>query len=119
MARRLKDLDMKDFKALPPLTHDHTYMGWEMILLHLYNGRNMHWYMAEFDPMGQRFFGYFEGGGEGINSGLYSLDFFRSYDKKGGKWEVMVDDDWKQIRAQEIPILKNYIKMMICPQENF
>ncbi len=33
--------------------------------------------------------------------------------EKGDAWEPMIDEEWKPIAAKEIPILTEYIKMMI------
>ena len=113
MSRKFSDLTSKDLARLPSLCFDHCRIGEEIIYLHLYNDKKMDWYLAEYGPINKRFFGFYLNKADGIASGFCHLDEILFYDKKGGKWTPMVDVDWKPMLAREIPILVEYIKLMI------
>jgi hypothetical protein len=49
-----------------------------------------------------------------LASGQCSTEDILHWAKKGEAWEPMVDEDWKPMAAKEIPILTEYVKMMIC-----
>jgi len=98
---------------LPCLTYDHFSIGEERIHLHLYNEKEMHWYLAEYGPIGKKFFGFFVNKTDGIASGFCSLDEILSFEKRGGHWAPMVDECWQIIAAKEIPILVEYIKLVV------
>ena len=113
MTRKFSDLKSSDLAMLPGLTYDHAYIGEEIIYMHLFNKKNMHWYLAEYGPIGKKFFGFFENKVDGIASGECSIDEILYWGKKGGAWEPIVDEDWKPMRAKDIPILTEYVKLMI------
>jgi hypothetical protein len=46
MSRKFSDLKANDLAKLPALTDDHVCIGEERIYLHLFNKKNMHWYLA-------------------------------------------------------------------------
>ncbi len=110
---KFADLLASDLARLPSLTFDHSFIGAEWIHMHLYNKKNMHWYLAEYGPISQKFFGFFENKSDGLASGFCSRDDILYWAKKGGDWEPLVDKTWKPVEAREIPILVEYIKMMI------
>ena len=110
---RFEDLTSKDLAKLPGLTFDHYYIGEEMIYMHLFNQKKMHWYLSEYGPINKKFFGFYENKSDGLASGYCTLEDVLNYSKKGGAWEPIVDEDWKPTIAKEIPILTEYIKMMI------
>lgn len=112
MSKRLRDLSQKDFEKLPNVAGDHFCIGEEWIYLHLWNGKKMNWYLAEYGPINKRFFGFFENRSDGISSGFCTLEDLLGYAKRGGSWEVMVDESWKPTVAKEIPQIKGYIDMM-------
>lgn len=118
MSKRLKDSSIKDFEKLPTINEDHFCIGEEWIYLHLWNGKKMNWYLAEYGPINKRFFGFFENKTDGIASGLCTLDELLSLGKRGEAWEVLVDESWKPIVAKEISQLKGYINMMRCPPDH-
>ena len=113
LSRRLKDLTPGDLARLPGLTFDHSCIGEERIYLHLFNKKKMHWYLAEYGPIGKKFFGFFENKSDGLASGFCTLDEILACGRKGNEWEPIVDEEWKPVAAKEIPILIEYIKMMI------
>ena len=113
MTHKFSDLKSSDLAKLPGLTYDHAYIGEEIIHMHLFNKKNMHWYLAEYGPIGKKFFGFFENKVDGIASGECSIDEILYWGKKGGAWEPIVDEDWKPMRAKDIPILTEYVKLMI------
>jgi hypothetical protein len=117
LSRKLRDLTASDLSKIPVLSADHFCIGEERIHLHLSNRKKMHWYMAEYGPIGKKFFGFFEESMNGISSGLCPLDDLVRLSKKGDAWEPVVDEDWKIVAAKEIPSLQGYIKMMICPPD--
>jgi hypothetical protein len=114
IGRKFSDLKPSDLAKLPGLTYDHFCIGQEIIYLHLFNKKNMHWYLAEYGPIGKKFFGFFENKADGLCSGQCSIEEILYWAKKGEAWEPMVDEDWKPMIAKEIPILTEYVKMMIC-----
>jgi hypothetical protein len=114
MVRKFSDLKASDLAKLPALTYDHSSIGQEIIYLHLFNKKNMHWYLAEYGSIGKNFFGFFENKADGLSSGQCSKDEILYWAKKGESWEPIVDEDWKPMLAKEIPILTEYVKMMIC-----
>jgi hypothetical protein len=114
MSRKFSDLKASDLAKLPALTYDHVCIGEERIYLHLFNKKNMHWYLAEYGCIGKKFFGFFENKADGLASGQCSTEDILHWAKKGEAWEPMVDEDWKPMAAKEIPILTEYVKMMIC-----
>ena len=73
----------------------------------------MHWYLAEYGPIGKKFFGFYEDKANGISSGLCTLEDMRKWSKKGGAWEPVVDENWIVVAAKEIPSLQGYIRLMI------
>ena len=75
-------------------------IGEERIYLHLFNKK--------------KFFRFFENKADGLASGQCSTEDILHWAKKGEAWEPMVDEDWKPMAAKEIPILTEYVKMMIC-----
>ncbi|VVB71564.1 Uncharacterised protein [uncultured archaeon] len=114
MSRKFSDLKPSDLCKLPGLSYDHSCIGEERIYLHLSNAKKMNWYLAEYGPIGKKFFGFFENKSDGLASGFCTIDDIMRYEKKGGAWVPMVDEDWKPVAAKEIPILIEYIKLMIC-----
>jgi hypothetical protein len=112
--RRFIDLKPSDLAKLPNLSSDHFCIAEERIHMHLYNEKKMHWYLAEYGPIGKRFFGFFQDNSNGMSSGFCSLEDLLKLCKKGGPWEPMVDENWKPVASKEIPNLQGYIKMMIC-----
>lgn len=114
MSRKFSDLKANDLAKLPALTYDHSCIGEEIIYLHLYNKKNMQWYLAEYGSISKNFFGFFENKADGLSSGQCSTEEIVYWAKKGEAWEPMVDEDWKPMAAKEIPILTEYVKMMIC-----
>ncbi|MDD1760914.1 MAG: hypothetical protein LUQ59_01650 [Methanothrix sp.] len=114
MSRKFSDLKPSDLAKLPGLTYDHACIGEEIIYMHLFNKKNMHWYLAEYGPIGRKFFGFFENKVDGLTSGQCNIDEILYWAKKGGAWEPMVDEDWKPMTAKDIPILTEYVKLMIC-----
>jgi hypothetical protein len=113
LGRKFIDLKPGDLAKLPCLDFDHSCIGEERIYLHLYNEKNMHWYLAEYGPINKRFFGFFVNKTDGIASGYCSLDDILSFEKKGGHWRPMVDEEWQPLAAKEIPIMKEYIKLVV------
>ncbi|MDD1722193.1 MAG: hypothetical protein LUQ02_00020 [Methanothrix sp.] len=113
MSKRFCELSSADLARLPCLTYDHYSIGEERIHLHLYNEKEMHWYLAEYGPIGKKFFGFFVNKTDGIASGFCSLDEILSFEKRGGHWAPMVDEYWQIIAAKEIPILVEYIKLVV------
>jgi hypothetical protein len=114
MSRKFSDLIASDLAKLPGLTYDHSFIGEEKIYMHLFNKKNMHWYLAEYGPIGKKFFGFFENKADGLASGQCYIEEILYWAKKGDAWEPMVDEDWKPMKAREIPILTEYVKLMIC-----
>ena len=113
LSRKFSDLTSSDLAKLPKLSQDHYCIAEERIHLHLYNEKNMHWYLGEYGPIGKRFFGFFEEKSNGISSGFCSLDDLMKWSRKGGPWEPVVDENWKPVAAKEIPNLQGYIQMMV------
>ncbi len=113
LKKKFCDLTQVDLARLPSLSFDHECIGEEWIYLHLYNEKKMHWYLAEYGPIGKKFFGFFVNKVDGIASGFCSLDDILSFEKKGGAWVPMVDEDWKPLAAKEIPIMVEYIKLVV------
>ncbi|MCK9566854.1 MAG: hypothetical protein M0Q43_12505 [Methanothrix sp.] len=114
MSRKFCDLKASDLAKLPGLSYDHFFIGDEIICMHLINKKNMHWYLAEYGPIGKNFFGFFENKTDGLASGQCSIEEILYWAKKGDAWEPMVDEDWKPMKARDIPILTEYVKLMIC-----
>ena len=114
MGKKFSDLTASDLSKLPVLTSDHVCIGEERIYLHLVNEKKMHWYLAEYGPIGKKFFGFFVNKTDGIASGLCSRDDILDFEKKGSAWVPTVDENWKPTAAKEVPILVEYIKLMIC-----
>ncbi len=114
ISRKFSDLKASDLAKLPALTYDHSLIGEEIIYLHLFNKKKMHWYLAEYGSIGKKFFGFFENKSDGLSSGQCSTEEILYWARKGEAWEPMVDEDWKPMIAREIPILTEYVKMMIC-----
>ena len=119
MARKFSDLSSKDLSALPALTFDHSCIGQEVIFMHLYNNKGMNWYLAEYGPIGKRFFGFFENKADGLTSGQCGYEEISIWSKKGSEWEPLVDENWRPVAAMDIPILVEYIKMMILQPDLF
>jgi hypothetical protein len=117
LTKKFTDLASSDLTKLPNLTQYHFCVGVEWIYLHLFNEKNMHWYLAEYGPIGKRFFGFFEDRSNGISSGFLSVEDLMKWSKKGGPWEPMVDESWKPTEAKEIVSLQGYIKMIACPPD--
>mgnify|MGYP001111056444 FL=1 len=113
MNRKFSELTAEDLSRLPSLCFDHSQIGEEIIHLHLFNDEKMHWYISEYGPISRRFFAFYLNKADGIASGFCSLDDILFYDKRGGSWTPMVDGDWKPVLAREIPILVEYIRLMI------
>jgi hypothetical protein len=111
--RKFSDLTGRDLTRLPSLCFDHSRIGEEIIYMHLYNDEKMHWYLAEYGPINRRFFGFYLNKADGIASGFCDQDDILFYDKKGARWTPVVDEDWKPVLAREIPILVEYIRLMI------
>lgn len=112
LSKKFSELTAGDLAKLPNLSHDHFCIAEERIHLHLYNEKKMHWYLAEYGPIGKRFFGFFEDKSNGLSSGFCSLEDLMKLSLKDGPWEPMVDESWKPVAAKEIPNLKGYINMM-------
>ncbi|NPV62983.1 MAG: hypothetical protein HPY61_10220 [Methanotrichaceae archaeon] len=117
MSRKFKDLSTQDFKKLPKLSSDHVMIGEERIFLHLYNRKNMNWYLAEYGPISQKFFGFFEDKANGLFSGNCTKEDILKYSGRGDQWEPMVDESWQPVEAKEIEKLKAYIAIMKCPPD--
>ncbi|MBN1235887.1 MAG: hypothetical protein JW999_07555 [Methanotrichaceae archaeon] len=113
MSQKFRDLKPSELTRLPALTYDHSCIGEEIIYMHLFNKKSMHWYLAEYGPIGKKFFGFFENKTDGLTSGQCSIEEILYWAKKGEVWEPMVDDDWKPMAAKDIPILVEYVKLMI------
>lgn len=113
MSRRFNELTPDDLAKLPCLSQNHFCIAEERIHMHLFNEKKMHWYLAEYGPIGKRFFGFFEDKANGMSSGFCSLEDLMKWCKKGGPWEPVVDENWKPVAAKEIPSLQGYIKMMV------
>lgn len=113
MSKKFCDLKASDLARLPGLTFDHSCIGTEIIYMHLFNKKGMHWYLAEYGPIGKKFFGFFENKSDGLTSGQCSIEEILFWAKRGDPWEPMVDEDWKPVAAKEIPILVEYVKLMI------
>lgn len=113
MIRKFSDLKASDLARLPALTYDHSSIGTEIIYLHLFNKKNMHWYLAEYGSISRKFFGFYENKSDGICSGQCSAEEIAYWAKKGDAWEPIVDEDWKPVAARDIPILTEYVKLMI------
>jgi hypothetical protein len=111
MDRKLADLSVEELKKLPRLS-ECICIGKEKIYAHFKNAKKMDWYLAEYDLINRRFYGYQAGGNNGISSGLFELDELLKYSKKGPKWEVLVDASWKPQFAEDIPQLQGYIGFM-------
>jgi hypothetical protein len=106
-------LTAKELAGIPSLCFDHCWIGEEIIYLHLYNEEKMHWYLAEYGPINKRFFGFYVNKADGIASGYCSLDDILGFEKRGTGWIPLVDEEWKTVASREIPILAEYIKLMI------
>jgi hypothetical protein len=117
LIRKFCDLTPADLRKLPNLAQDHFCIGEERIYLHIFNEKKMHWYLAEYGPIGKRFFGFFEERSNGISSGFCGLEDLMKWSRKGGPWEPMVDENWRPMAAKEITPLQGYIKMMSCPPD--
>jgi hypothetical protein len=111
--RKFSDLKASELTKLPALSFDHSCIGEEIISMHLFNKKNMHWYLAEYGSISKNFFGFFENKTDGLTSGQCSIEEILYWAKKGDAWEPMVDEDWKPMVAKEIPILVEYVKLMI------
>jgi hypothetical protein len=48
-----------------------------------------------------------------LTSGQCSIEEILYWARKGEAWEPMVDEDWKPMAAKDIPILIEYVKLMI------
>jgi hypothetical protein len=112
LIRRFCELTPKDLTKLPALSQEHYCISEERIHLHIYNEKRMHWYLAEYGPIGKRFFGFFEDRDNGMSSGYCSLEDVMKWSRKGGPWDPVVDENWKPMAAKDIPNLQGYIKMM-------
>jgi hypothetical protein len=110
-------LTPEDLAKLPNLSQDHFCIAEERIHMHLFNEKKMHWYLAEYGPIGKKFFGFFEDKANGMSSGFCSLEELMDWSRKGGPWEPMVDENWKSVASKEIENLQGYIKMMVCPPD--
>jgi hypothetical protein len=117
MSKKFKDLNSSDLSKLPSLMDNHFCIGEERIYLHLWNRKNMHWYISEYDRINQRFFGFYENKSDGISSGLCNIKDIHAYSRKGEAWEPIVDEAWKPVAAKEIASLQGYINMMRCPPD--
>ncbi len=113
MSRKFCDLSSKDLALLPALTFDHSCIGQEIIFMHLYNKKGMNWYLAEYGPISKRVFGFFENKTDGLTSGQCRYEEILAWAKKGPDWEPLIDESWRPVAAGEIPILVEYIKLMI------
>lgn len=119
MAKKLRDLPSSELEKLPRISQTHSNLVNETIHLHLSNARKMNWYLAEYNPMSKKFFGYFEDPNDTLSSGSYSLEEILSYGKRGQDWEPMVDEDWKPKAAKEIARLQGYIELMSSGTDDF
>ena len=117
LTKKFTDLAPSDLTRLPNLSEFHYFVGVERIYLHLFNEKDMHWYMAEYGPISKKFFGFFENRSDGISSGFCTMEDMMKWCKKGGAWEPLVDENWKPTEAREVLSLQGYIKMMICPPD--
>jgi hypothetical protein len=111
MSRLLKDISLSELEKLPGTSNRHGNMGEELIRLHLWNEKMMHWYLSEYSPINRKFFGYFENSNDTISSGLYTLRGILIYGKKGKDWKPFVDASRKPIVAKDIPKLRAYIEI--------
>ncbi len=108
--QRLRDLDPSMLGKLLGVPEDHTFMGDEVIRLHLFNRKKMNWYLVGYSPISRKFLGYFENPMDTMTSGFYALDDILSYGNRGEDWEPLVDENWKPIPAKDIPQLQGYIE---------
>ncbi|MDD4651758.1 MAG: hypothetical protein PHQ34_05965 [Methanothrix sp.] len=113
MSRKFSDLKASDLAKLPALTYDHCQIGAEIVYMHLFNKKNMHWYLAEYGSISRKFFGFYENKSDGICSGQCNVEEIAQWAKKGEAWEPIVDENWKPVAAKDIPILTEYVKLMI------
>ena len=118
MSKKFKELSPKDFAGLPIISDNHFCIGEERIYIHLYNQKNMHWYLAEYGSIGKKFFGFYENKSDGLASGFCTVNEILSYGKKGEAWEPLVDESWKPVAAKEIEKLQNHINMMKSPPDS-
>jgi hypothetical protein len=50
--------------------------------MHLYNEKKMHWYLAEYGPIGKKFFGFFVNKVDGIASGFAAVMIYSALKKR-------------------------------------
>lgn len=117
MSQKFKDLSQSDLCRLPKLSDDHVQIGEERIYLHLFNGKKMHWYLAEYGPISGRFFGFFEDWESGLFSGYCTREDILKYSGRGDQWEPLIDERWQIVPAKEIEKLKAHIIMMRSPPD--
>jgi hypothetical protein len=117
MSRKFTDLSTQDFCKLPKLSDNHVMIGEERIYLHLYNRKNMNWYLAEYGTISRKFFGFFEDKASGLFSGNCTQEDILKYSGRGDDWEPLVDESWQPVAAKDIEKLKTYITMMKCPPD--
>jgi hypothetical protein len=118
MSKKFKELNPKDFARLPVISDNYFCIGEERIYIHLYNQKNMHWYLAEYGSIGKKFFGFYENKSDGLTSGFCTVDEILSCGEKGEAWEPLVDESWKPVAAKEIEKLQNHINMMKSPPDS-
>jgi len=112
MDKKLSELSPEELTRLPRISN-RNWIGEEKIYLHLYNSKKMNWYLAEYDSISRKFFGFSENRSDGITWGEFYLDDLLMYAKKGSAWEISSNSNWKPVYSKEIPSLQGYIGMII------
>jgi hypothetical protein len=112
MDSKLSELTSEELARLPGISN-RNWIGEEKVYLHLYNSKKMNWYLAEYDPVSRKFFGFSENRSEGIIWGEFYLADLLSLSKKGSSWEILSEGKWTPVYSKEIPSLQGYIGMII------
>jgi hypothetical protein len=111
MDRKLRDMKSDLFKDLPAITDIAPY-GSQTVYLRCYNRKGMNWFITSFDQRNMKFFAYTEDRSAGPSSAVITLKELLSYDDKGPKFEIYIDESWKPMPSKEVPEIKGYIVMM-------
>jgi hypothetical protein len=119
MDKRLRDISLSELTNLTNISNDHRNMGEELISLHLWNEKGMHWYLHRYSSITRKFFGYFENPNDTISSGSYILEEILNYGKRGKDWEPFVDESWKPVIAKDILKLQAYIELVRNGTDDF
>jgi hypothetical protein len=112
MNRKLSELNPDEMTRLPRISN-RNWIGEEKIYLHLWNSKKMNWFLAEYDSISRKFFGFSENRSDGISWGEFYLDDLLGYAKKGSAWEILVDENWTPVYSKEISALQGYISMIL------